>query len=348
MRLGFGIVGLGLIAEFHARAIQAMAGARLVACCSRSREKADRFGETFGCRGYETIEAFLDDPDLEVVSICTPSGYHLEPSLAAAQAGKHLVVEKPLEINLERCDRIIEACEKAGVALAGIFPSRFHEVSRIIKEALTRGRFGRLVLGDAYCKWFRSQQYYDEGGWKGTWRLDGGGALMNQSIHAIDLLQWFMGPVACVQAFTGTLGHQRIEVEDNAVAALRFANGAFGVIEGSTAVYPGFQKRIDICGSAGSAVMEEESLKTWSFAEEAAEDEKIRRKFSVPTETEGGAADPAAIGFHGHQRQFEDLAAAIESGGKPLVDGPEARKAVEIILAIYKSTREEKPVSLPL
>ena len=348
MSLGFGIVGLGMIAEFHARAIQAMEGATLVACCSRNREKADRFGEKFGCRGYEAIEAFLDDPDLEVVSICTPSGYHLEPSLAAAKAGKHLVVEKPLEISLERCDNIIEACEKAGVTLAGVFPSRFHEISKIIKEALDKGRFGRLVLGDATCKWFRSQQYYDEGGWKGTWRLDGGGALMNQSIHAIDLLQWFMGTVECVQAFTGTLGHERIEVEDNAVATLRFANGALGVIEGSTAIYPGFKKRIDICGSAGSAVMEEESLTTWSFVEESAEDQEIRRRFSVSTETEGGAADPAAIGFHGHQKQFEDLVAAIESGRKPLVDGLEARKAVEIILAIYQSAREEKPVSLPV
>ncbi len=347
MSYGFGIVGLGLIADFHARAIQAMTGAQLVACCSRRQEKADAFAQKYGCAGYGTLDAFLSHSDLDIVTVCTPSGYHLEPALAAAQANKHLVVEKPLEITLERCDRIIEACDRRGVTLAGVFPSRFKDSAIVISQAVRDGRFGRLVLGDAYVKWFRSQEYYDHGGWHGTKELDGGGALMNQSIHAIDLLQWFMGPVDSVQAYSETLGHERIEVEDVAVAALRFKNGALGVIEGSTAVYPGFLKKLEICGTQGSATLVEDDIKVWSFAEEREEDASVREQLAVKTETGGGASDPAAIDFQGHQRQFEDLVAALDAQRQPLVDGEQARKAVEIILAIYRSSKELKTVKLP-
>jgi predicted dehydrogenase len=341
MSYGFGIVGLGLIADFHAKAIQAISGGRgsLVACCSRSAEKAQGFSKKYGCTGYTDIDKFLAHPGLDIVSLCTPSGAHLEHSLAAARAGKHVIVEKPLEITPERCDKIIEACDKAKVSLAGIFQSRFSEVAGIVKKAVDQGRLGILVLGDAYVKWFRSQEYYDDGGWHGTQSLDGGGALINQSIHAIDLLQWFMGPVESVQAFTGTLGHQRIEVEDNAVAALRFRNGAFGVIEGSTSVYPGFLKRIEISGTKGSVILEEETLKAWDFAEGLPEDVDIRSKFGAGAETGGGAADPAAISFEGHRRQFEEFISALEQGRSPLVDGREAKKAVEIIQAIYASAK---------
>ena len=154
----------------------------------------------------------------------------MEPAVAAAKAGKHVIVEKPLEITLKRCDKIIDACDKAGVKLGTIFPSRFHDSAKLMKGAVDAGRFGRITLGDAYVKWFRTQQYYDSGAWRGTWALDGGGALMNQAIHTVDLLSWLMGPVTEVQAFTATLAHERIEVEDVAVATLRFASGALGVI----------------------------------------------------------------------------------------------------------------------
>jgi UDP-N-acetyl-2-amino-2-deoxyglucuronate dehydrogenase len=348
MSYGLGIIGLGLIADFHAKAIRAISGGKgaLVACCSRNTEKAKRFAEKHNCRGYADIGEFLAHPGLDIVSICSPSGAHLDTALAAAKAGKHVIVEKPLEITLERCDKIIAACDKAKVSLAGIFQSRFSEVAGLVKSTLEQGRFGALVLGDAYVKWFRTQQYYDDGGWHGTRALDGGGALINQSIHAIDLLQWFMGPVESVQAFTGTIGHQRIEVEDNAVAALRFKNGAFGVIEGSTSVYPGFLKRIEISGTRGSVVMEEETLKTWEFADTAPGDQTIRKKFGAGAQTGGGAADPAAISFEGHRRQFEEFITALEEGRPPLVDGREARKAVEIIQAIYTSAEKGKPVRL--
>ena len=347
MSYGFGIIGLGLIADFHAKAIQAISGSRgtLVACCSRSPEKAKGFAEKYNCRGYADIAEFLAHPGLDIVSICSPSGAHLDTALAAAEAGKHVIAEKPLEITPERCDRIIEACDRAKVSLAGIFQSRFSEVAGLVKSTLEQGRFGTLVLGDAYVKWFRSQEYYADG-WHGTQALDGGGALINQSIHAIDLLQWFMGPVESVQAFTGTVGHKRIEVEDNAVAALRFRNGAFGVIEGSTSVYPGFLKRIEISGTKGSMVLEEETLKSWEFAESAPGDEEIRKKYGAGAQSGGGAADPAAISFQGHRRQFEEFISALDEGRPPLVDGPEAKKAVEIIQAIYTSAKKSKPVQL--
>jgi UDP-N-acetyl-2-amino-2-deoxyglucuronate dehydrogenase len=247
MSYGIGIVGTGLIAEFHARAISKAQGAHLAAVMSRTSERAAAFGERFGCRGYDSLEALLADPHVEIVSICTPSGAHLEPALAAIAAGRHLIIEKPLEISLERCDRILEAAERKGVLVSGIFQSRFYESSRVLKNAVEAGRFGRLVLGDAYVKWYRSQEYYS--GWKGTRRYDGGGALMNQSIHAIDLLQWMMGPVRSVQAVKATLAHQKIEVEDTAAAVLEFVSGACGVIEGSTAIFPGFLKRIEISGT---------------------------------------------------------------------------------------------------
>lgn len=348
MSLGFGLIGLGLIADFHARAIQAMTNGHVAACYSRSQQKADAFGQKYACQGYADLEQFLAHPGLEIVTICTPSGAHFEPAIQTAKAGKHLLIEKPLEVTLERCDQIIDACETHQVKLAGIFQSRFSDVARLMKETIEQGRFGQPVLGDAYVKWYRSQKYYDEGGWHGTIKLDGGGALMNQSIHAIDLLQWFMGPVESVSAFAGTRGHERIEVEDVAVATLRFKNGAFGVIEGTTAVYPGFLKKIEICGTQGSAILEEDALKAWTFAEEHEEDAAILEKFGAKTESGGGAADPAAISFQGHQRQFEDFVKAIETGREPLVHGTEARKAVEIILAIYQSAREGRQISLPL
>lgn len=348
MSYGFGIVGLGLIADFHARAIEAMNNGKVIACLSRSKEKADAFAHKYGCTGYSSMEDFLAHPGLDIVTVCTPSGSHLESSLKIIDAGKHLIVEKPLEVTLDRCDRIIRAAQNKGTRLATIFPSRFHEVAGVIKKALAEGRFGRVVLGGAYVKWYRTQEYYDNGGWHGTKALDGGGALMNQSIHAIDLLLWLMGPVVSVQAYSGTLGHKRIEVEDVAVAALEFESGALGVVEGSTAAYPGFLKKIEICGTKGSMVLEEADLKSWSFAEEKDEDEAIREKYAARTDSGGGAADPAAISFKPHQWQFEEFVASLDSGQPGMAEGKEGRKAVEIILAIYESANTGKRVSLPL
>ncbi len=346
MSHGFGISGTGMIANFHAEAVRSMDGGKLAACCSRSEDRAKNFAEKYGCRGYTDFKAFLDDPEMDIVTVCTPSGAHLDQALKIAEAGKHAVIEKPLEITIKRCCRIIDAFERKNLQLAGVFQSRFFDAARVLKSALEKEKFGRLVLGDAYIKWFRSQKYYDEGGWKGTKALDGGGALMNQSIHAIDLLQWYMGAVDSVQAYKGLLGHKGIEVEDTAVAALLFNNGAMGVIEGSTAVYPGFLKRIEISGTKGSAVMEEDHFNTWSFKNQTNEDERVIMDFGMGNKTGGGASDPSAIDFTGHRRQFENFVKALDGKEKLLVDGKEAMKSVEIILAIYRSAEEGKPVKI--
>jgi predicted dehydrogenase len=290
----------------------------------------------------------LADPAVNVVTICTPSGAHLEPALAAAESGKHVIVEKPLEITLSRCDKIIRACEKAGVTLATIFPSRFHESSQLIKQAIDKGRFGRLTIGDAYVKWYRTQAYYDSGAWRGTWKYDGGGALMNQAIHSVDLLTWLMGPVTEITAHTALLAHERIEVEDVAMATLRFANGALGVLEATTAAYPGALKRIEIHGSTGSAVLQEEDITMWEFAQPTKADAALLERMRGKTKTGGGAADPSAIGHHGHTLLFKDVLSAIKKGTRPLIDGYEGRRSVEIILGVYKAAETGKVLQLPL
>jgi len=346
MEYGIGIVGAGLIADFHARAIKNIKGARLTAILSRSDEKAKMFSAKFNCKGYSSASEFYKDKNIDIVSICTPSGLHLDSAMEAINAGKHLIIEKPLEITLKRCDKIINECEKKGLKVGGIFQSRFYDGSQIMKKAIDQNRFGKLVFGDAYVKWFRSQEYYDKGVWKGTKKYDGGGALINQSMHAIDLLQWYMGQVKAVQAFKGILGHDNIEVEDSAVAALEFVNGAYGVIEGSTAIYPGFLKRIEISGTKGSAVLEEEDIRFWKFIDENKEDDSIRKLFEKKSGTQGGSADPAAISFEGHRRQFESFVNALSEGKNPSPDAIEARKSVAIILAIYKSAENGKKIKV--
>lgn len=349
MAFGFGIVGCGMISQFHAKAIADIKGAKLVACCDTRAESADKFAAANGCKSYHSLDDMLADKAVDIVTIATPSGLHMAPAVAAAKAGKHVIVEKPLEVTLKKCDRIIRECEKNGVQLGTVFPSRFHDSSVKLKRAIEGGRFGRLTIGDAYVKWFRTQQYYDSGPWRGTWALDGGGALMNQAIHSVDLLTWLMGPVKEVCAQTALLIHERIEVEDAVVATLRFANGALGVIEATTAAYPGYLKRIEIHGSEGSAVLEEEDLKTWDFAKPTKEDKSILADMKKSKSSGGGASDPAAIGHHGHTIQFTDMLEAIRKKRAPAIDGHEGRRSVEVIQAIYKSAESGgKVVKLPL
>jgi predicted dehydrogenase len=348
MSFGFGIIGCGMISRFHSRAIEDVKGAKLVACFDSFPAAADKLAEETGCKAYHDLDAMLADRNVQIVTIGTPSGAHQEPAVAAAKAKKHVIVEKPLEITLARCDAIIRACKQNRVKLSTIFPSRFHDSSVEMKRAIDAERFGRLTLGDAYVKWYRTQAYYDSGKWRGTWQLDGGGALMNQAVHSVDLLTWLMGPVAEVTAHTATIAHERIAVEDNLVATLRFKNGALGVIEASTAVYPGYLKRIEIHGSDGTAVMEEEDIKIWDFAKPQKRDDEIHRRMAEHKSTGGGASDPAAIGHHGHARQFQDVVDAIKKNRAPAIDGHEGRRSIEIILAIYKAAETGKAVKLPL
>jgi len=346
--LGFAIVGCGMIARFHARALQDVPGTRLAALVSRNQANAQKVMDSVSasCDVYPDVQPVLARKDVDVVIVTTPSGAHMEPAVAAAQAGKHVVVEKPLEVTLERCDRIIDACDKNHVKLCTIFPSRFGDANQALKSAVQAGRFGRLTLGETTCKWWRPQSYYDEGGWKGTKPLDGGGALMNQAIHNVDLLSWMMGPVSHIMGLTATLAHERIEVEDTAVACLRFKNGALGVIQATTSVYPGLPKTIAIHGDKGSAVIEQDDLVRWELTPETDEDKHIRERFAQKTGASGGSSNPAAISHVGHARQLADFVQAIETGRPPLVDGREGRRAVEIVLAIYRSAASGRVVEL--
>lgn len=349
MPIGFGIVGCGMIAGFHAKAIADIRGANIVALFDAAPQYAEKLAKSLGnCAVYGNYDEFLKHPGLDIVNICTPSGAHMDAAVGAANAGKHVVVEKPLEITLKRCDKIINACKKNKVKLATILPSRFSPANMALKKAIDAGRFGKLTLGDTYVKWYRSQEYYDSGGWRGTWKLDGGGAYMNQAIHNVDLLYWLMGDVAEVSGITDTLAHERIEVEDTGVATVRFKNGALGVIEATTSAYPGLLKKTEIHGTAGTAIVEQDDVLLWDFAKANRKDDAIRKEFAQKAGGTGGAADPSAISYSGHLAQLKDFIKAIKTGGTPLVDGSEGRKSVEIILAIYKSSASGRRVELPL
>jgi predicted dehydrogenase len=334
---GFAIVGCGAVARTHVRALAVVDGARVAALVGRTEAAPRRLAKEMGLAGpvFTDIYDALERDDVHGVIVCTPSGMHMEFALAAAAAGRHVVVEKPLEVTTERCDRIIEACDAAGVKLGTIFPSRFADANLAVKAAIDAGRFGRLTLAETTCKWWRSQEYYDEGGWRGTWRLDGGGALMNQAIHNVDLLLWMMGEAESVTGFAATLAHERVEVEDTAVAAVRFRGGALGVILASTAVYPGLPKTIAVHGDRGSAVVEQDDLSVWRFAEETPVDDAIRARFARSAGGSGGASDPKAIAHEGHARQLRDFVAAVREGRRPAVDGREGRKAVALVEAVY-------------
>jgi predicted dehydrogenase len=346
--LGIAIVGCGMIARFHARALQEVPGTRLLALVSRSAANAVKLNEACNTSAniFPSLDPVLDRDDIDIVIVTTPSGAHLEPAVAAAQAGKHVVVEKPLEITTQRCDRIIEACDKAQVKLCTIFPSRFADASRALKSAVDAGRFGCLTLGETTCKWWRPQSYYDEGGWKGTQALDGGGALMNQAIHNVDLLLWMMGPPTHVSGFKATLAHERIEVEDTAVGCVRFANRALGVIQATTSVWPGLPKTIAVHGDKGSVVVEQEDVLRWEFDPPTPEDEAVRRRFAQKVGASGGASNPAAISHVGHARQLADFVQAIREGRPPAVDGREGRKAVALIQALYESAASGRTIEV--
>ncbi|MES2378855.1 MAG: Gfo/Idh/MocA family oxidoreductase [Bacteroidota bacterium] len=345
-KTGFAIIGTGAIAGIHATAIAATQNAQLVGVYNRSQSKAKAFADEYGCAAYDSMEDLLQVPDLNIVCICTPSGAHLEPALQSIAAGKHCLIEKPLEVTIEKSDQIIAAANAYNVIVAVVYPSRFYDVSRELKKAIEGKRFGNMVLGSAYVKWSRSEAYYKSADWRGTWALDGGGALMNQAIHSVDMLQWCMGPVTSVQAFTTNALHKNIEVEDTAVAVLKFANGALGTIECSTATYPGVLKRLEIMGTSGTVVMEDNDVVKWQFEHEQADDAKIISSFSPNGTAKGGASDPLSISYLGHQRQMEDLIQAIETGQKPLIDAEEGRRSVAIVLAIYESARTGKLIQL--
>lgn len=338
----FGVIGTGAISAAHIDSIKKLGDAALTAVWSRTYEKAKAVAEREGCVAVPTVEELVRRDDVDAVTICTPSGAHLEPALAAIEAGKHVIIEKPLEVTNERCRRIIEAADKAGVKLGVIFQSRFAPANEALHRAIREGRFGRIVMGDAYVKWYRSQAYYDSGAWRGTWELDGGGALMNQAIHTVDTLLWLMGPVESVFAHADCLAHERIEVEDTVAAVLRFENGAVGVIEAATSVHPGYPKRVEVHGSKGGAVIVDDAVVEWHEEDDPERAKAIREEFG-PKGVSGTSRDPMAMSFDNHRRQLADFVKAIKENGTPLVDGREGARSVSVVRAIYESAREGRP-----
>lgn len=339
--IGFGIVGTGMIAGFHAQAIQSTPGARLVGFAGHTASGAAAFAAKHGAPfSTGSITELVSHPYVQVVCICTPSGVHLEPTLAAIAAGRHVVVEKPIEVSTELVDRIVAATEAKGVLLASIFQGRFGAGASTVKAALDAGRLGRLVIASASVKWHRSDAYYT--GWKGVLALDGGGAVMNQAIHGVDLLQWFVGMPTEVVAYKGNRVHTRIESEDTACALLRFADGAMGTFEATTAAWPGWSRRIELCGERGSIALEDDRITRWDFRDALPQDEAIRTGGSDALGS--GAGDPKGISLEGHLRQFANVVAAIRTGEALAIDGREGRKAVAFVEAIYTSASTGKPV----
>ncbi len=343
--LGFAIIGTGMIASYHAEAIAGTPGARLVGFWGRHETKARTLAEKHDAPVATTdLAALIQRPDVQVLCITTPSGAHLEPALAGIRAGKHVVVEKPLEISVARTDALLQAAAQAGVVVAPIFQSRFGVGAQRVKAAVAAGRLGRLVLASAYVKWHRTADYYSAQPWKGSLALDGGGAVMNQAIHGLDLLQWFAGMPSEIFAWKTRRVHTGIEAEDTACAALRYPEGALGVIEASTALWPGWSRRIELCGQHGSIVLADDQITRWEFREtQTGDDEVLARS----TNTLGsGASAPNAISHEGHLRQIQNLVAHLRDGTPLAIDGAEARKAVALVCALYASAQLGAPVKL--
>jgi predicted dehydrogenase len=343
--IGFAVIGTGMIAEVHAQAIQDTPEARLVAVWTRSAEGRNAFAAKFGCRAAESLEALVSDPAIRAVTIATPSGAHAEVAVPFLEAGKAVLCEKPLEVSLAAVDRILAAAERGGGTLAGVFQMRLQRAARTVKAAVEAGRFGRLTSCSAYIKWWRSDEYYTSSSWKGGYKFDGGGALINQGIHAVDLLQWIAGLPEEVSAFAAKLSHTMIEAEDTVAAVLRYAHGGLGVIEAATSAWPGDDLRIEIVGDRGSATLINDRLARWEFADAQPEDEAVRRDLFTGT-MKVGSSDPRGMSWDGHRTLVGDLARALLEGRRPMIPGAEARRAVQLVLAIYESARVGKPVRL--
>lgn len=337
--LGFGVIGLGSIAGHHIKSIMGLDDCKLVAVSSRNKPKLEDAAQQYNVEAYSDYREMMENPGVDVVCICTPSGFHLEPALAAASAGKHVITEKPLEISVERGMKMVQACENAGVKLACIFQNRYSPDYQQLYAAIKNKGLGKLVLGNAYIKWFRDQQYYDATDWRGTLQGDGGAALINQSIHTIDLLLNVMGPVKSVFGKTKTLAHN-IEGEDLGAAILEFENGALGTIEGGTAIYRGYPERLEIHGKEGNIILEGGKIIEWVSETDS------RLPTTASDIGPSGAADPMAIDYKLHKNQIAEIVRNINEGVEPTVNGREGLKSLEVIEAIYQSAKSGKEIIL--
>ena len=339
----FGIIGPGAIAHVHCRAVTASVGGEVVSVYGRNADKANAFAQQYGISAYQDLDTFLTSDDIDAVTIATASGTHLKIGLQAALHGKHVLCEKPLEITSQRAEDLIVACARQGVKLGVLFQARFDQSTRLAKAAIDSGRLGKLLFASCQMRWYRSQEYYDAGAWRGTWALDGGGCLMNQGIHSIDLLLHLAGDPVSISAFQGASSHERIEVEDNLAALVRFQNGAIGTIEASTSCAPGFPRRLELSGERGTIGIEGDRIVRWEFADPEPEDSQILQSASIAI---GGAADPTAIGDQGHCLAVADFIDSIQNDRRPVVDGLEGKRSVDLICAAYESMRSGQVVQL--
>lgn len=335
-KIGFGIIGTGAIAGKHAEAIKELENGELIAMCSSNPERARSAASKFRIKTYSDISDFLKHPGLDIVCVCTASGQHFEPTIQAAEAGKHVIVEKPIEINLDRADKMIQTCLENGVKLGVIFQNRFNEDYLLLKKWVKEGLLGDLLMGNAYINWFRSPTYYSDSPWKGTVSGDGGGAFINQGIHTIDLLLDIMGEVSSVFAQVKTALYP-IEGEDIGAAVLNFRSGALGNITASTALYPGYPEKLEVYGKNGSVILEAGKITHQNI---------LGFEYSGPKKNSEGSgfSDPMAIGHQLHLKQFRDFLEAVNNDREPLINGQEARKSLELILGIYTSSKLNKPV----
>jgi UDP-N-acetyl-2-amino-2-deoxyglucuronate dehydrogenase len=354
----FAVIGCGLIGPVHARSLARLAPrAELALVVDRSLERAAELAGTYGAASSTSVEDAFRRDDIDAVAICTPSGSHADLAVAALRAGKHVVIEKPLDVSLDAARRVAEAERHSDRTVTVISQHRFDRSSQAVHEAIRHGRLGRVTSASASIPWWRSQRYYDASRWRGTWDLDGGGALMNQGMHTVDLLVWLLQEPVEVFAWAGRLAHERIEVEDTAVGVVRFASGALGAIHGTTAAYPGLSARLQVHGQCGSAVIEQDRLVYFHVAagDENAPDLGARGGGNqahelFPDQDEDVAtagSDPAALS-QVHTDQYRDFLDAVAEGRPPLVTVAEATKTLAVVCAVYESVRTRRPIPVAI
>jgi predicted dehydrogenase len=327
-----GILGAGNISETHARAASQVDGVEIVAVHGGNRERARRLASAYGVPAFDELDQFLDHP-MDAVAIGSPSGLHAAQGSRAAERGLHLLVEKPIDVTPARADLLIAAAARAGVKLGVFFQDRVQPDIVRLHEAIASGRLGTPILASARVKWYRPPEYYSQSRWRGTWALDGGGALMNQGIHTVDLLHWMFGPVARIAARTRTALH-RIEVEDTVVALVEFASGAVATLEATTAAYPGYKRRVEFTGTEGTLILEHDRLVGADLKQPS--DDLVREASADGNQS---ASSPVVSDARGHGRLIEDFVEAVRTGRDPTCNGVEARKSVAIACAIYEAAR---------
>lgn len=348
------VVGCGVIGALHSQTIQSLSETELAVVVDEHADRAQEYGKRYGVEATTSYDEVLRRPDIDTVAVCVPSGLHTALAVAALDAGKHVVIEKPLDVTPEAVDAVVAAADRSAKVATVISQHRFDPASQLVAKTVAEGKFGRITSGSADISWWRSQGYYDSGDWRGTWKLDGGGALMNQGVHSVDLLVWFLGQPVEVFAWTDALAHERIEVEDTAVATIRFESGALGTIHGTTAAYPGLTARIQVLGASGSAVIENDKLTYYHVGAPGdggsaygAGGSGNQAETVLPNSGGGpnASADPQALS-DAHTIQYRDFLDAVANGTDPLVTVRQGARTFDVIWAIYASARSGRPVPI--